>query len=321
MRDAEAVTFAGSTLDRASRLRDDPAALAAMRADPRARCLPVWRGRPLMDFAGAPGLGWQPFESPVLGETAGALTVFLGLDGAEPRFAQEVPDWDTTRPPEPVPFSNDAEIAHPDLPGHLRFGELRAAMASLSPADGAHAAAAKGILAWHASHGFCAACGAPSEPDQGGWRRRCGSCGAQHFPRTDPVVIMLVTRGNSLLLGRQASWPPGMYSLLAGFMEPGETIEAAVRRETMEETGIEVGRVAYLASQPWPFPSSLMIGCHGEALTGEITIDEVEIEDAIWVSRERLAAALAGQDPQLRPARPGAIARFLIERWLADRLD
>jgi NAD+ diphosphatase len=131
---------------------------------------------------------------------------------------------------------------------------------------------------------------------------------------------MLITRGNALLLGRQSPWPAGMYSLLAGFMEPGETIEAAVRRETFEEAGIRVGRVDYLASQPWPFPSSLMIGCRGEALTGEIHLDLTELEDARWVSRERLVAALAGRDAELRPARPGAIARFLIERWLADRL-
>jgi NAD+ diphosphatase len=156
--------------------------------------------------------------------------------------------------------------------------------------------------------------------DEAGWRRKCVTCGTQHFPRTDPVVIMLVTRANEVLLGRQAMWPPGMYSLLAGFMEPGETIEAAVRRETFEETGITVGRVEYLASQPWPFPSSLMIGCRGEALTSDIHLDQVELEDAIWVRRERLLAALAGRDPVLRPARQGAIARFLLERWLADRL-
>ena len=158
------------------------------------------------------------------------------------------------------------------------------------------------------------------EPADGGWRRSCPACGAQHFPRTDPVVIMLILHGNSVLLGRQAAWPPGMYSLLAGFMEPGESIEAAVRRETLEETGIAVGRVEYLASQPWPFPSSLMIGCRGEALTREIDRDLAELEDARWVTREQTVAALAGDDPDLRPARRGSIARFLIERWLADRL-
>ena len=132
---------------------------------------------------------------------------------------------------------------------------------------------------------------------------------------------MLILHGNALLLGRAAAWPPGMYSLLAGFMEPGESIEAAVRREVFEEAGVPVGAVDYLSSQPWPFPSSLMIGCRGEALARAIARDPVELEDARWVSREDVLAALAGHDPDLRPARRGSIARFLIERWLADSLD
>ncbi len=320
MRDAEAVTFAGGTLDRAAVLRDDPAALARMRADARARCLPLWRGRVLLDMTAGPALGWLPLGSPVL-EGREETIVFLGLDGEAPRFAVAIPDWEGAPPDEQRGFLDTAEDGHPLLPEHYRFNDLRASMSTISAADAGHAAAAKGILGWHATHGFCAACGGASEPDQGGWRRRCPSCGAQHFPRTDPVVIMLITHGNQLLLGRQSFWPEGMYSLLAGFMEPGETIEAAVRRETSEEAGVAVGEVTYLASQPWPFPSSLMIGCHGVALTTTIRRDEVELEDALWVSRERLVAAMAGQDAQIRPTRPGAIARFLIERWLADRLD
>jgi NAD+ diphosphatase len=135
------------------------------------------------------------------------------------------------------------------------------------------------------------------------------------------VVIMLITRGNRTLLGRNAAWPEGMYSCLAGFVEPGETLEAAVRREVFEEAGLRVGRVRYLASQPWPFPNSLMIGCHGLALDCDIRRDPVELEDARWVSREDLVAARAGNDPGLRPARPGSIAHFLLRNWLADRLD
>jgi NAD+ diphosphatase len=132
---------------------------------------------------------------------------------------------------------------------------------------------------------------------------------------------MLILSGNSVLLGRSPGWPPGMYSLLAGFMEPGESIEAAVRREVAEETGVPVGAVDYLSSQPWPFPSSLMIGCRGLATTREIALDPAELEDARWVSREALAAAIASRDPTLRPARKGSIARFLLEHWLADALD
>ena len=154
-----------------------------------------------------------------------------------------------------------------------------------------------------------------------GWQRTCGSCGAHHFPRTDPVVIMLITRGNNVLMGRSPGWPEGMYSLLAGFVEPGEPIEAAVRREVFEEAGIQVGDVKYLSSQPWAFPSSLMFGCAGEALTDEITIDPHEIEDARWFSREEMVQAFAGEHPLLKPARKGAIAHFLLWNWLADTLD
>lgn len=156
---------------------------------------------------------------------------------------------------------------------------------------------------------------------EAGWQRRCDACKAHHFPRTDPVVIMLITHGNSVLMGRSHHWPEGMYSLLAGFVEPGETIEAAVRRETFEESGVEVGEVRYLSSQPWPFPNSLMFGCQGFATSDQITIDPVEIEDACWVSREDMMDAAAGHRPDMRPARKGSIARFLIEKWLADALD
>lgn len=193
-------------------------------------------------------------------------------------------------------------------------------MAGLSPEDAGVAAAAKGIFAWHASHGFCAACGQASQMADAGWKRVCPACRAQHFPRTDPVVIMLILSGDDVLLGRAPSWPPGMYSLLAGFMEPGESIEAAVRREVLEETGVRVGPVDYLSSQPWPFPSSLMIGCRGEALSREIALDPTELEDARWVDRQTALDGLAGLNPDIRPARRGSIARFLIERWLADSL-
>ena len=191
-------------------------------------------------------------------------------------------------------------------------------MAELTAGDAGTAAAAKGILGWHATHGFCASCGARSEVADAGWRRACPACGAQHFPRTDPVVIMLILHGNAVLLGRSAAWPPGMYSLLAGFMEPGESIEAAVRREVLEEAGVPVGEVDYLSSQPWPFPSSLMIGCRGAALSRAIVRDPVELEDARWVSREARARGARRPGPRPAPGAPGSIARFLIERWLAD---
>jgi NAD+ diphosphatase len=203
----------------------------------------------------------------------------------------------------------------------MAFQELRAVMAQLSPADAELAATARALIEWHGRHGFCAACGQPSTITQAGWQRSCAACGAQHFPRTDPVVIMLVERDNHLLMGRGKGWPEQMYSCLAGFVEPGETIEAAVRREVFEESGVRCGEVRYLASQPWPFPASLMLGCWTEALTSDIVLDPAELEDARWVSREEMVAAFAGLHPEIRPSRKGAIAQFLIANWLADRLD
>lgn len=218
-------------------------------------------------------------------------------------------------------FLDTSAQGHPALQADLAFRELRAVMTALSPREAELAASAKALLHWHRSHGFCASCGAASVMEAGGWQRACPTCAAQHFPRTDPVVIMLVTRGNRLLVGRNAAWPEGMYSLLAGFVEPGETLEAAVRREVLEETGVRTGAVRYLASQPWPFPASLMIGCMAEAESEDIRIDPEELQDACWVTREEMVAVLAGRHPRMKPARPGAIAHFLIARWLADRLE
>jgi NAD+ diphosphatase len=180
-------------------------------------------------------------------------------------------------------------------------------------------AMAKSLLDWHRRHRFCANCGAPTAPSQAGFRRDCAACGTQHFPRTDPVVIMLIAHGDRCLLGRQPRFPPGMYSCLAGFLEPGETIEDAVRRETFEEAGIRVGAVSYAASQPWPFPSSIMIGCIGEALTEAIVIDREELEEARWFHRDELRLMLDRQHPEgLLAANPIAIAHHLVRGWMGE---
>ncbi|MHA6344562.1 NAD(+) diphosphatase [Roseivivax sp. CAU 1761] len=318
MRHAEQVTFGGSGLDRADEIRARPEALAAAAADAAARTVLLWRGKPLFDAAG--GLARLEATHPVLAEAG--PPILLGREDGAARFARDLPGWQ----PESGEldavggFVDRSEQEHPLLPGG-RFAELRQVMAGLGRRDAELAATARAVLNWHESHGHCARCGAASEIACGGWQRRCPACGATHFPRTDPVVIMLVTRGNRTLLGRSPGWPEGMYSCLAGFVEPGESVEAAVRREVREEAGIEIGAVRYLASQPWPFPNSLMIGCLGEARSETIRRDPAELEDARWVSREELVAALAGGDPGLRPARPGSIAHFLLRNWLADRLD
>jgi len=314
---ADAMAFGGSGLDRAANLRGDAVAIAGHLA--RGEVLPMWRGKPLMQDDA--GLAWVPAGHAVL--AMAAPPVFLGLDDGMARFAADISDWSPDAGAEGVQagFFDTSEQHHPDLPDSHRFAELRGAMLRLSAREGELAATAKAVLGWHRSHRFCAACGAASDPAQAGWQRRCTACGATVFPRTDPVVIMLVTRGNRLLLGRSPGWPPGMYSCLAGFVEPGETIEAAVRREVAEETGIVVGPVRYVASQPWPFPASLMIGCRGEAMSDAITLDPVELEDALWVTREDMVTVMDGRHPVIRPTRRGAIAHALISEWLADRQD
>jgi NAD+ diphosphatase len=304
-------TFAGGAIDRATHLRG---MADALRADPAARVLPVWRGKPLIDgSAGAPALGWLATDAAAL---AGAtdVAVFLGLDGG-PRFALDVSHLEG---PEAQPGFADPTTL--DLTPTLRFMELRGVMADLPPDQAGDAATAKGVLEWHRTHPRCARCGAPTRMEDGGWRRGCVACGAKHFPRTDPVVIMLIEHEGRVLLGRQAIWPERMYSLLAGFMEPGETIEDAVRRETWEEAGVPVGSVAYVTSQPWPFPSSLMIGCRGQALSATIALNDAELEDALWAPREEVAASLAGGEARFTAGRRGAVARAMLEAWATGAL-
>lgn len=320
MKRAETVTFGGSGLNRAAELRGDRAALTRLMTEPGAAVLPIWRGKPLFDLAGAAAPGWlSPGDAALDG--AGSA-VFLGLDDGNPRFAVDLSTW----APEALPdtlhdFFDPSEQRHPALPDTSRFAELRGVMTALSARDAELVATAKAVLGWHATHRFCARCGAESRMAMAGWQRDCPACDGRHFPRTDPVVIMLITRGNSVLLGRSPGWPDGMFSLLAGFVEPGETIEAAVRREVFEEAGIAVGAVDYLASQPWPFPASLMLGCRGEALDQAITLDPAEIEEALWLSREDMMAVFAGDHPRIKAPRQGAIAGFLLSHWVADTLD
>lgn len=322
MKRAELVTFGGSDLDRADILRGNPDELAALSATAGARTILIWRGKPLVVAGALDRLVRLPMDHPIL-ELADMPPIFLGREeGGALLYAHDISAWCPDIMDETAlgTFLDPTEQRHPALPDVL-FVELRRIMTRLSPLDAEAAATARAILGWHVSHRFCAACGQESRMCRAGWQRDCPACHTSHFPRTDPVVIMLITWGNSVLLGRSPGWPEGMFSLLAGFIEPGETMEAAVRREVFEEAGIEVGPVSYLASQPWPYPSSLMLGCHGLALNHEITIDPVEIEAAMWVTREEVLDARGGQNKGLLPAREGAIAHFLLENWLADTLD
>ena len=315
MKIAETVTFGGSGLDRAAELRGKTDEL---RTQSDARAVLLWQGKPMI---AGDDMVRVPLDHPIMADAAEAM-IFLGREGNAPVFAADLSGWT----PEDLDaatlnsFLDPSEQRHPAKPDGV-FAELRAIMTRLSPRDAELGATAKAVMSWHQSHRFCARCGAESVMAMGGWQRDCAACGGHHFPRTDPVVIMLITHGNSVLVGRSPGWPDGMYSLLAGFVEPGETIEAAVRREVFEEAGVRVGAVSYLSSQPWPFPASLMFGCAGVALDTALTIDPEEIEDAMWVTREDMATAFAGNHPKILPARKGAIAHFLLEAWLSDRLD
>ncbi|MEM8761230.1 MAG: NAD(+) diphosphatase [Pseudomonadota bacterium] len=299
------ITFArpGNQLDRAAHLR--PTAGDLITAGTGAAHA-FADGRVAVDLDGEKRL--RRFAPGLLAATAPETPIFLGTVDGEPRFAADLSGLDEA--------TLDG-LMGPDA----KFIDLRSISAELSATEAAMAATGKALLGWHASHRFCACCGAASVIEDAGWRRRCPACGAQHFPRVDPVVIMLVLLGDRVLLGRQASWPPGLSSLLAGFIEPGETPEEAVRREVMEEASIPVGRVRYLATQPWPYPSTLMIGCIAEALAEAITIDPAELESAAWVSKADMAQALAGEHPHIGAPRIDAIARSILAAWVDGEIE
>ena len=319
MKRAEQVTFAGGGIERAAEIRSNEKRIAGLLARPDARVALLWQSKPL--FADDGSLNWVPPTHAFLNHGI-ERPIFLGFESGAPRFASDVSGWN---PPDkcdspPDDILDNAEQRSDLLPNGSSFANLRTRMSGLSPSDAELVASAKALAGWHATHRYCARCGHPTVPVMAGWQRKCPTCNADHFCRTDPVVIMLVLSGNRLLLGRSPGWPDGMRSLLAGFIEPGETVEAAVRREVHEETSVVVGEVNYLASQPWPFPASLMIGCRAIAISEEIRVNTDELENAEWVEREDLLETYANVDGSGRPRR-GAIADFLIRNWLADSLD
>jgi NAD+ diphosphatase len=283
--------FTGARLDRADRLRTDPAAFAAAIADPRATCLLLDGIDPVPGSGG--GLIWEALDP--ADERA---LLLLGIDDSgAPRFVRE---------------------AHAGARVDARSRTVMRLLPMLSPEEAALYGGARSLVDWHARHRFCAVCGSPTELFRGGWGRRCAACGAEHFPRVDPVVIMLAEYDGRVLLGRQPGFPPGFFSALAGFVEPGESLEEAVARELFEEAGIAVSDVSYVASQPWPFPSSLMIGCRAVARDAALTIDTTELEAAMWVDRAEVRAALAGDmGASFMAPPPLAIARYLLEDWAA----
>ncbi|GAA0275542.1 NAD(+) diphosphatase [Alteraurantiacibacter aestuarii] len=293
---AAEISFAAHGLDRADHLRTDADRLAQLRAGPDALLLALDGLAPELDADDR--LVWTGF-----GQLADdADVVFLGLKDGAPAFAA-------------VPNEGD------DLPAYAHRKSW-AAISRLSQGELALYGGARSLVDWHARHRFCAKCGAPTVLAKGGWQRDCPSCEAQHFPRTDPVAIMLVenstANGGELLLGRGPHYPARSYSALAGFIEPGETIEQAVSREVLEEAGVTVHSVSYIASQPWPFPSQLMIGCHGFTDQRDLTVDYTELEDARWFTRAEVAEAMEhGRDAtSFIPPPRHAIANHLLRWWL-----
>lgn len=290
--DASAGTgFGGNEIDRMSERRDDAPFIASVRDDPSGRALLFAGDRLVMRGGGAL---FARDEAEAVGTDWPGAT-FLGLTADGPVFAAAVP--------------GDSGRDTRNLRSAASDGVLPHALLGI-------AAQARSLLGWHATHGFCANCGSPTAPGQAGYRRQCPQCGAQHFPRTDPVVIMLAVDGQRCLLGRQRRFDPGRYSCLAGFMEPGETIEAAVRREIWEESGIRTGRVLYHASQPWPFPSNLMIGCFAEATSFEIDPRDRELEDVRWFDRADIGPMLDGTHPANSAPPPVAIAYHLLAAYV-----
>jgi NAD+ diphosphatase len=307
-------TFAGSDLDRAAHLRSDAERVRELGLGGRGRYLPFRRLEPLVSDRDGAALVWWTDEE-ARRHTGGipSEAVFLGLDGTTPCFALAVP-------PDLYEDPDD-----PSDPSEARFRGVRDVAPALPAREASIAALGRSLLGWHEAHGYCSRCGRPSLSEQAGHVRRCTGpdCGAVQFPRVDPVVIMLVHRDRQCLLGRAVRarrYPPGLYSCLAGYVEPGESIEEAVRRETREEAGLHVRRVRYHSSQPWPFPSTLMIGCFAEALPGEVRTDPAEIEEARWFSRRQLSEAVErwNEEGVVRLPPPLTIAHQLAAAWLAE---
>ncbi|HEX7711954.1 MAG TPA: NAD(+) diphosphatase [Sphingomonadaceae bacterium] len=291
---ALAVAFSGSKIDRADHIRSDPERLAALRS-PQAQLLLLDGLIPELD--GANRLRWGRLAD----APEGAELVFLGLLHGFGAFAA-------------VPTEGSTDPAYAAQDGARRSW---AAIGLMNDEDLAIYGGARSLVDWHARHRFCPKCGSATGLAKGGWQRTCSACGAEHFPRVDPVTIMLVEHDGKLLLGRQPRFPPRRFSALAGFVEPGESIEEAVAREVFEEAGVRVRDVTYVSSQPWPFPSQLMIGCHAYAESAALKVDTTELEEAHWFTREEIAAAMDGdEDGRLLTPPSVAIAHHLLKWWL-----
>jgi NAD+ diphosphatase len=305
-------TFAGNPLDRASEKRGDAEWLARQLASDQSLGLAMWNGQPFVEPAGEPGEGRLQIAylpAKLVGELAGGTErlLFMGL-------------WKDT-----AVFAVDLETAaNPadggPLEGLGKFEDLRAIALKVPDTDAAILATAKSMFEWRRRHQHCAVCGQPSETREGGWKRQCPACEAEHFPRTDPVVIMLAVHGERCMVGRQERWPKGMYSALAGFLEPGESIEEACARELKEEAGLSTVRVRYHSTQPWPYPNSLMIGLIAEVENDQATPDQTEISEVRWFTRQEARDLVAGKIEGVNAPGRLAIAAQLIRAWAEEKV-
>ena len=300
-------TFAGNPLDRASDRRSDAPWIAGRLADPESLGVVMWNGKPLVEDAKDGGVQIAYVAARMVKDMASGAAerlLFLGLWQGTAVFA--------------VDLDGVADPADGPLQGLGRFEDLRMIALALPQTEAGILATAKSMFEWRRRHRHCAACGQPSEVAEAGWKRICPSCKAEHFPRTDPVVIMLAVKGEKCLVGRQAAWPKGMYSALAGFLEPGESIEEACARELWEEAKLKTRAVRYHSTQPWPYPSSLMIGLIAEVENDDAVADHVELDEVIWMTREETRAMIRGELPNIKSPGSMAIAAQLIRAWAEE---
>jgi NAD+ diphosphatase len=298
--------FAGNPLDRSSYHRSDPDWIAARMADPQTRAIVLWNGDPLVDKAGEERrLARLPMDMvrPLAGDARHLL--FLGLDGEQALFAADL--------------DGEADPAQGPLKGFGHFHGLRDLVAHLPAEEAGMAATAKAMFDWSRRRSFCSVCGQENEVVDAGWKRQCTVCRAEHFPRSDPVVIMLPVHGERCLLGRLQTQPPGRFSCLAGFLEPGESIEEACAREVMEESGLQVTSVRYHSSQPWPWPSNLMIGLIVEVADDQAAPDETELAEVHWFTREEARALVEDRLEGFKASPPLAIGHQLLRAWACER--
>jgi NAD+ diphosphatase len=304
--DAFQNTFAGNPLDRASDRRADPDWLAGQLASSDSLGLAIWNGRPLVEDAKEGGKQIAYLPAKLVADLAQGeeRLLFMGLWKDTAVFA--------------VDLEGSADPADGPLEGLGKFEDLRAVALKLPPTEAAIVATAKQMFEWRRRHGHCAVCGQPSRAVDGGWKRKCPACETEHFPRTDPVVIMLPYHGDRCMLGRQEAWPKGMFSALAGFLEPGESIEEACARELNEEAGLHAVKVRYHSTQPWPYPSSLMIGLIAEVEDEEGSPDQTELSEVRWFTRDEARQLIAGQIEGVAAPQRLAIAHQLIKAWVEE---